>query len=331
MDVRERRFGELSNGVSTSVEALALPLLAGTQAAALACVDWVGRGDRHEADRAAVAAMRARYQTLPADAEVVVGEGEKDAAPMLHVGERLGTGHGPRVDLAVDPLEGTNFCATGREGAIAIVACAPRGAFWRSPAAYYMDKMVVGPQAAGAVLDLDAPVADRLRAVARASGKAIDDLRVVVLSKPRHAGLIAEIRSHGARVLEIPDGDIAGALQALLPDGGADILMGIGGAPEGVITACAALLLGGNMVGRLAPQSEAEAARLRAEGVDLGEQLGLHRLVASRDCVVAASGVTGGLLDPPRRVAEGWETHSLLLTATHPALHVRALVPPLAG
>lgn len=301
-------------GAGSLLDPLLLDLARATQAAAVACLAWIGRGDRKAADHAAVEAMRAALAGLPAAGRVVIGEGEKDAAPMLFAGEAVGSGAGPRIDLAVDPLEGTNFCAHGLPGAISVLAAAPAGALWATPG-YYMDKLVVGRGARGAI-DLGAPPVDNLRRIARALGKAIGDLTIVILDKPRHRELIAAVRGAGARVREIRDGDVMGSLTVLLPGGPADACLGIGGAPEGVITACAARLLGGEMQGRLAPQSDAERERLNAAGARWDEVLATEQLVTSADCAFLATAVTDAEpLAAPRRLGAAWMTHSLVVSA----------------
>ena len=308
------------------VAGLALPLLAATQAAAVACWPWVGRGEPKAADGAAVAALRQALAHLPGRGRVVIGEGEKDKAPMLFAGEELGTGDGPVCDLAVDPLEGTRLCARGQEGAVSVLAAAPPGSLWATPG-WYMEKLVVGAAAAGAV-SLERPVEENLAAVAAALGKSVSDLAVAVQDRPRHVELIAAVRGLGAAVLLFGDGDVMTSLRVLQPGGDLDALVGVGGAPEGVIMACAARLLGGDMQGRLAPQSPEERNRLEAAGVPVGEILGLDDLVASDDCVFAATGITGGdLLGRPQRVPAGWSTSSLLATPDHRGLLVEGLVP----
>jgi fructose-1,6-bisphosphatase II len=273
--------------------------LAATRAAALACLPHVGRGDRKSADAAATEAMRAVLADAPARGVVVIGEGEKDDAPMLHNGERLGAG-GAEFDIAVDPLECTTLCAKGLPGSLATIAFAEAGTLYSPGPAFYMDKLVV-PPAARAVIELTREPEANLHSVAEALGKRVADLRVVVLDKPRHEDLIARIHRAGARVSSPPDGDVAGSLEALLPDGDADLLMGIGGTPEGVLTACAARALGGGMQGRLAPQRDGEARAVADSGVDADRLLELDDL-ASGDTLFCATGITGGpLLRAPRR------------------------------
>jgi fructose-1,6-bisphosphatase II len=307
-------------------DGLALHLLIATQAAAMACVPWVGRGDKEGADAAAVAALRSALAEVPGRGRVVIGEGEKDDAPMLYEGEELGTGTGPGWDLAVDPLEGTNYCARGVEGSIAVLATAPRGTMWGT-SGFYMDKLVVGPGAAGAI-DLQLPIEDNLRNIAEALGKPVDQLVAIVLDKPRHQELIPRILACGPSVVRIPDGDVMGSLRALVPGATADVSIGIGGAPEGVITACAVRLLGGDMQGRLAPQSDEERATLEDEGVDIDAVLTLPDLISSDECSFVATGVTpSALLRAPELTLSGWRTSSLVITPRHRPLFVDALVP----
>ncbi len=313
-------------GPAMDPESLALHLLGATQEAAMACVPWVGRGDKEAADEAAVAALRSALAGVPGQGRVVIGEGEKDDAPMLYQGEELGTGTGAGWDLAVDPLEGTNYCAGGAEGAIAVLSVAPRGSMWGTPG-WYMDKLIVGPRATGAI-DITVPVEDNLRRVAEALDKRVEEVVTIVLDKPRHVELIERIRAAGASVIEIRDGDVMGSLLALVPGGGADVALGIGGAPEGVLTACAARLLGGEMQGRLAPQSDEERSLLEAEAVDVDAVLTLDDLVAHDACAFVATGVTdSALVRAPRPTLEGWRTSSIIVTPRHRPLFVEALVP----
>lgn len=296
-------------------------LLSATQEAALACRPWVGRGDGKAADAAAVAALRATLGRCRGQGTVVIGEGEKDAAPMLFVGEQVGTGGLPAFDLAVDPLENTTACAAGGDGAVAVVAAAPAQTLWSSPA-WYVDKLVVPAEAAGAV-DIRWPLERNLAAVAEARGKRVDELVAVVLDKPRHLELVARLRASNVAVSLIPDGDVVGTLRVVLPDGDADILVGVGGAPEGVIMACTVRVLGGGMQIRLVPQSDEEAARLSAAGQVAGAVLDVDELVDSDDCAVAITGVTGcALLHGPRRQGAGWTTESIGMASGRPVLRV---------
>jgi fructose-1,6-bisphosphatase II len=285
--------------------------LEATRAAALACLPHVGRGDRKAADAAATEAMRAVLAAGPALGVVVIGEGEKDDAPMLHNGERLGAGS-PEFDIAVDPLECTTLCAKGLPGSIATIAFAEAGALYSPGPAFYMDKLVV-PPAARAAIDLDQDPETNLARVAQALGKRVADLRVVVLDKPRHERLIARIHRTGARVSSPSDGDVAGSLEALLPDGEADLLMGVGGTPEGVMTACAVRALGGGMQARLAPQSENETRTVAEAGLDVERVLDLDEL-APGDTLFCASGVTGGsLVSAPRRAGGSLLVESIVI------------------
>jgi fructose-1,6-bisphosphatase II len=315
---------EISVVTDSPVSSLALPLLAATRAAALACLPWVGRDQPKAADGAAVAAMRASLAQLPGRATVVIGEGEKDDAPMLFAGEELGTGDGPDCELAVDPLEGTRLCARGQEGAVAVLAAGPPGSLWDTPG-WYMEKLVVPAAAAGAVA-IDRPLDQNLAALAEALDKPVSALLVAIQDRPRHAELIASVRRLGAGVVLFGDGDVMTSLRVLMPEGDLDALLGIGGAPEGVITACAARLLGGGMQGRLAPQSPEERARLEAAGIAVGDVVPLSDLVGDDDCVFVATGVTGSaLLGRPQPIGAAWRTFSLVATAGHPRLLVESL------
>lgn len=293
---------------------LELAAVAATRAAALACQPWVGRGDGKAADAAATEAMREILLGTPGRGRVVIGEGEKDEAPMLHNHELLGNGEGPDFDIAVDPLECTEFCAAGLPGALATIAVGKEDSLWSPGPAFYMDKLVVGPGARDAI-DISAEPEQNLRRVAEALGKRVQELSVVVLDKPRHAELIVRLRAAGAAVQTPAEGDVAGALAALLPDEPADILMGIGGTPEGVMTACAVAALGGGMQARLAPQLDDEVEALRAAGVDTERVLGLKDL-AGGPALFAATGVTGGeLLRRPWILAQDVLTESLVVTS----------------
>jgi fructose-1,6-bisphosphatase II len=286
--------------------------LAATRDAAVACQPFIGRGDKDAADAAATEAMRRALAKAPGLGTVVIGEGEKDGAPMLYNGERLGAG-GPAFDIAVDPLECTTFCANGLPGSLATIAFAEGDALLRPGPSHYMEKLVA-PAAARDVIDItDAPEANLAR-VAAALGKDTAGLRVVVLDKPRHVGLIERLRRAGAAVATPSDGDVAGALEALLPSGEADLLMGVGGTPEGVMTACAASALGGGMQARLAPQSDSEARALAEAGLDAERVYGLPDLVAG-SALFVATGVTGGsLLARPRAVHGVVVTESLVVS-----------------
>jgi fructose-1,6-bisphosphatase II len=290
---------------------LALELVRATEAAALACARYIGGGDETIADQAAVAAMRAALDRIDMDGIVVIGEGERDEAPALYIGERVGTGHGPRVELAVDALEGTTLCAMGGPNALSVIAAAEEGGFLRAPDTY-MDKIAVGPAARG-VIDIDRSAADNLHAIARAMGVPVTDLTVVILDRPRHDKLIAEVRAVGSRIRLIKDGDVSAALATCGREQGVDVLLGIGGAPEGVISAAALLSRGGDMQGRLKPRDREEAERARALGVDVDAKLTLDDLV-SGNVLFAATGVTtGDFLKGVRYRAEGALTHSVVM------------------
>ena len=292
---------------------LALDIVRITEAAALASARWLGRGAKEDGDGAAVDAMRNSFSTLHVDGIVVIGEGEKDNAPMLYNGEHVGIGDGPQLDVAVDPVEGTNLLAFGRPNAISTVAVAPRGSMFNPGPSFYMQKLVV-PGEARNVVDLDAPVAVNLANVAKALGKKVQDLVVFVLDKPRHKQLIADIRAVGARIQLHTDGDVAGALMAVDPRNEVDIMMGTGGTPEGVLAACAIKGMDGQMLARLDPQSYVEKEAITNAGIDLREVLTVNDLVKSDDCFFAATGISGGdFLRGVRYSARHAVTHSLVL------------------
>jgi fructose-1,6-bisphosphatase II len=274
---------------------LALELVRVTEAAALAASRWMGRGDKEAADQAAVDAMRLMMDTVPMEGVVVIGEGEKDEAPMLYRGEALGTGGSDvaQVDIAVDPVDGTTLTAKGQSGALAVVSVAPRGTMFDPGPCVYMEKIAVGEEAAEAI-ELDAPVSENLRRVAKAKSADVENLTVVILDRDRHEQIVKEIRQSGARIKFISDGDIAGAISAARPDTGTDILIGIGGTPEGVITACALKCLGGAMQARLWPRNDKERREAIDQGYDLDQVLTEDDLAAGDDCFFAATGVTSG-------------------------------------
>lgn len=272
---------------------LALDIVRITEAAALASARWLGRGNKEAGDGAAVDAMRVGFSSLHIDGTVIIGEGEKDHAPMLYNGEKVGMGNGPALDVAVDPVEGTNLLAYGRPNAISVVGVAPAGSMFNPGPSYYMQKLVV-PAAAKGVIDLDAPVRDNLEHIGHALGKSVRDLVVFVLEKPRHEHLIREIRDAGARIQLQTDGDVAGALMAVDPRSEVDVMMGTGGTPEGVISACAIKGMGGEMLARLDPQSYVEKEAIQACGIDLRQVLTLDDLVHSNECFFAATGISGG-------------------------------------
>ncbi|WP_416828069.1 class II fructose-bisphosphatase [Ectobacillus polymachus] len=274
---------------------LSMELVRVTEAAALSAARWMGRGVKVEADDAATTAMRNVFDTIPMKGTVVIGEGEMDEAPMLYIGEKLGTGYGPRVDVAVDPLEGTNIVSSGGWNALAVLAVADHGNLLHAPD-MYMDKIAVGPEAVGKV-DIDAPVIDNLRAVAKAKGKDIEDVVATILYRDRHAKIIEEIRQAGARIKLIDNGDVAGAINTAFDHTGVDILFGSGGAPEGVIAAVALKCLGGELQGKLLPQSEEELVRCKKMGIeDINRILRMEDLVRGDDAIFAATGVTDGEL-----------------------------------
>ena len=272
---------------------LALDLVRVTESAALAAARFMGRGDKNSADNAAVEGMRLILNTVEMDGVIVIGEGEKDHAPMLYNGERLGTGVPPLLDIAVDPIDGTRPLAHGQGNSIATVALAPRGAMFHPGPVFYMNKIAVGPQAKNAI-DIEAPVKDNLDKIARALGGDVKDLTVVILDRERHKGLITEVRRCGARIRLIPDGDVAGALMAAMPESGIDVLMGTGGTPEGVLAACAMHALGGNLQAKLVVQTDEEKRRASQAGIDYNRLLTLYDLVSSEDVFFAATGITNG-------------------------------------
>jgi fructose-1,6-bisphosphatase II len=292
---------------------LALDLVRVTEAAALCSARWLGRGDKNAGDQAAVDAMRLSFNTINIQGVIVIGEGEKDEAPMLFNGETVGAGTGPAMDVAVDPVEGTRLLAYGRPNAIAVVGVAPKGSMFNPGPSFYMQKLVVPSQARDAV-DLDAPVADNLRGIAKALDKDVDDLVVFVLDKPRHKKLIQDIRTCGARIQLHTDGDVAGSLMALDPTDMVDVMMGTGGTPEGVLSACAIRAVGGQMLARLDPQSDAERLNLLDAGFDLSRVLTAEELVTSNDTFFAATGISGGTwLAGVSFSGHGAVTHSLVL------------------
>lgn len=292
---------------------LALELVRVTEAAAMAAGRWIGRGEKESADGAAVDAMRLMLDSVQMDGVVVIGEGEKDKAPMLYNGEHVGSGTGPEVDVAVDPLEGTRLTALGQPNAIAVIALAERGTLFFPGAAVYMNKIAVGSEAADAI-DIDATAGENVRRVAEAKGMRPEDVAVVVLDRPRHEDLIRDLRESGAKVMLIPDGDVAPAIAAAQPGTGVDLLMGIGGTPEGVIAACAVKSFGGALQGRLWPRDEDERGRLVEGGYDPDRVLTTDDLVAGEDLFVAATGVTSGaLLRGVRYTKEGAVTDSLVI------------------
>jgi fructose-1,6-bisphosphatase II len=316
---------------------LALELIRVTEAAALAAARWSGAGDKIAADQAAVDAMRTMFDTVAMHGVVVIGEGEKDEAPMLFNGEHVGDGSGPEVDVAVDPLEGTTLVARGMPNALAVVAIAEKGAMFDPGPCVYMEKMAGGADIAD-LLSLEDPMEDVLRRIADKRGVSIGDLMIVILDRPRHNEMVERIRRAGARIRFISDGDVAGALLAARDGTGVDLLWGIGGTPEGVLSATALKCLGGMIIGRLWPRDEGEASRARAAGYDLDRVLHLEDLVAGENCFFAATGVTdGSLLDGVRYDRGGASTHSIVMRASSGtvrlvhARHDRAKLRAIAG
>jgi fructose-1,6-bisphosphatase II len=292
---------------------LALELTRVTEAAAMAAARWVGRGDKNGADGAAVNAMRMLINSVSMRGVVVIGEGEKDNAPMLFNGEEVGDGTGPACDVAVDPIDGTRLCANGMPNAIAVLAVAERGSMYDPSAVFYMSKLATGPAAAGAV-DIAAPPAVNIAAVAKAKGGSPQDVTVVILDRPRHAELIAQVREAGARIQLITDGDVAGAIMAAREGTGIDLLLGIGGTPEAIIAACALKCLGGVIQTKLAPRDDNERRKALDAGHDLGRVLTTDDLVASDDVFFAATGITDGELMEGIRYGRGGATsHSLVM------------------
>lgn len=293
----DQDFAQLSPRMAVGDSApdrnLALELVRVTEAAAIAGGAWVGKGDKNGADGAAVDSMRALLDTVNLNGVVVIGEGEKDEAPMLYNGERVGNGTGPEADVAVDPIDGTRLTALGYNNALAVLAVAERGSMFDPSAVFYMDKLVTGPEAADMV-DLRLPVKQNLHLIAKATGKTVDQLNVCVLDRPRHNQLVQEIRDAGARTRFIMDGDVAGAIAAARPGSGVDVLMGTGGTPEGIVTACAIRAIGGVIQGRLAPKDDEEKQKAIDAGHDVNRILTTEELVTSDNCYFAATGITDG-------------------------------------
>lgn len=294
---------------------MALELVRATESAAMAAGRWMGRGDKIGADQAAVDAMRFMLNTVEMDGVVVIGEGEKDEAPMLFNGEHLGTGAEPQVDIAVDPIDGTRLCALGRPNSVSVVAVGERGAFYDPKHIFYMNKLATGPTAAD-VIDITVPIEENIARVAKAKHKNARDVTVVVLDRPRHEALIAAIRSTGARIRLIPDGDVAGALMTCKEESGIDLLAGIGGSPEAVISAAALKCVGGNLQCTLWPRNEEEAEKCGQVGLDLEAVLRLEDLVKGKNVFFAATGVTDGeLLKGVRYEGRKIKTTSLVMRA----------------
>jgi fructose-1,6-bisphosphatase II len=294
---------------------LALELVRVTEAAAMAAGRWVGRGDKNDADGVAVNAMRVMISSIGMKGTVVIGEGEKDNAPMLYNGEEVGDGTGPECDVAVDPIDGTTLTAKGMNNAVSVLAVSPRGSMYDPSAVFYMEKLVTGPEAAD-VVDIRYPVAENIHQIAKAKGSSPSDVTVVVLDRPRHSQLVEDIRATGARIKFIIDGDVAGAIMAARPDTGIDLLLGIGGTPEGIITACAMKCTGGVIQGRLWPQDDDERQRALDAGHNLDSDfvLGTDDLVTGDDCFFVATGITDGeLMRGVRYRRNGATTDSLVM------------------
>lgn len=321
---------EVAPRTCVDIHTLEAAALAATRRAAVASYAWVGRHDQKAADAAATTAMRQALADAPGRGTVVIGEGEKDDAPMLFNGEVVGTGHGPDFDIAVDPLEGTSFCAKDLPGALATIAFGERGTLWSPGPGFYMDKIVVPPQAKDAV-DLDDPPEDTLVKVARALGKQVSELRVVIMDKPRHQELIARVVRAGAAVQTPAGGDVGGSLAVLLPTLDVDLLLGVGGTPEGVMTAAAVRALGGGMLGRLAPQRDEEADAIRAEGMSLDRIYTCDEL-AGGEAFFVATGVSGGPILGRPRLSDGTTTVESLLISRGQVRHLtQTTFEPLPG
>lgn len=295
------------------VKNLALELVRVTEAGALSSARWLGKGDKNAGDQAAVDAMRLSFSSMDIKGRIIIGEGEKDLAPMLFNGEIVGSGSGPEMDIAVDPVEGTNLLAYGRPNAISVIGMAPAGTMYNPGPSFYMRKLVVPSEARNAV-DLDAPVATNLSNIAKALGKDVNDLIVFVLDKPRHQDLIQHIRRTGARIQLHTDGDVSGALMAVDPRSEVDVMMGTGGTPEGVLAACAIRSMGGQIFARLDPQSYIEKEAIQKAGIDIRETLTVETLVKSDDVFFSATGISGGtFLRGVEYTGSGAVTHSMVI------------------
>lgn len=294
---------------------LGLELLRATEAAALRSGRWMGRGDKNGCDQAAVEAMRFAMQSVPMKGTVVIGEGEKDEAPMLYTGEEVGNGDGPEMDIAVDPVEGTTLLAEGMPGAIAVIAAAERGTLYNWEGLAYMDKLVVGKEARGAI-DIEAPVAVNIRSVARSLGKDISDITVVILDRPRHKDKIRQIRATGARIKLILHGDVSAGVMTSIYEPPADILMGIGGAPEAVITACAIKCTEGEIQCKVWPRNDEERQLVQEKGIDMNKVYETDDLVKSNTVFFAATGITPGeFLEGVEYFKGGATSHSVVMRA----------------
>lgn len=308
---------------------LALELVRVTETAALAASMWVGKGAKNEADQAAVDGMRKMINTVAMDGLIVIGEGEKDQAPMLYNGERVGDGTGPKVDVAVDPIDGTTLTSKGMGNAISVIALAERGTMFDPHLIFYMKKIVVGPEAAG-VIDITAPTKENLLRIAKAKRRSVDSLTVVVLDRPRHDELVREIRDAGARIKFITDGDVAGAVEAAREGTGIDALMGIGGTPEGVIAACAMKCVGGEIQGILHARNESERAAAQEKGIDIDQVLTTNDLVSGDDVFFAATGITDGeLLRGVRYTSNHLKSNSLIMRSRSQTIRMLETEHPL--
>ncbi|MFM1654806.1 class II fructose-bisphosphatase [Brevibacillus sp. B_LB10_24] len=314
------------------MKSLLMEFVAVTEAAALASFYWIGRGNKHEADHAATSAMRNKLNQIAFAGKIVIGEGELDQAPMLYIGERVGTGTGIPCDIAVDPLEGTSLIAKGQSNSIAVLAVAEAGSLLHAPD-MYMEKIAVGPRAAGKI-DIEAPLIENMQAVAKANGKALQDLTVMVQDRPRHQKIIDTVQAAGGRVHLFSDGDVTFAIAASLEGSGVDMFVGIGGAPEGVVSAVAVKCLGGEMQARLQPQNEQEYSRCLQMGLAKPEEtLTMNRLVGSDECIFAATGVTDSLLLRGVRQGAGARqiTQSFMLYGRDKTIHYLDSVHPKRG
>ncbi|MEL6894456.1 MAG: class II fructose-bisphosphatase [Actinomycetota bacterium] len=292
---------------------LAMELVRATESACLAAARWVGRGEKEEADHAAVEAMRLSLSTVSMSGTVIIGEGEKDDAPMLYNGEEVGDGSEPQVDVAVDPIDGTTLTAHGKTNALSVIAVADRGSMLDPGPSFYMEKIAVGPESVGSI-DITASPTQNLRWIAKSKREDVQDLTAVILDRPRHDDLIREVRAAGCRIRLITDGDVYGSVATCSPDAGVDVLFGIGGTPEGVISACALKAMDGEMQARFAPQSDSERTAMESAGFDLGRVLTQDDLVQSDNCFFAATGLTdGALLRGVRFDSQGARTQSLVM------------------
>ncbi len=301
---------------------LALELVRVTETAAIAASRWIGRGMKNEADQSAVDGMRKMINTVAMDGVIVIGEGEKDEAPMLFNGESVGDKSGPKVDVAVDPIDGTTLTSKGMANALSVIALAERGTMFNPSSIYYMRKIVVGPEAAG-VIDITAPTKVNLEKIAKAKGRELSSLTVMLLDRPRHDELVREIREVGARIKFITDGDVAGAVEAAREGTGIDVLMGIGGTPEGIIAACAMKCLGGEIQGILHPRNDADKELIRSRGIEINQVLTTNDLVSGDDVFFAATGITDGeLLRGIRFSSRNIKSNSLVMRSKSKTIRV---------